>query len=169
MAELTAERLREIVHYCPETGVFTWLIARRGNPKGSIAGTVHRPKKSSTFYVLIGVDGRCYKAHRLAFLYMTGSWPLHHVDHKNPDGIDNRWSNLRDATPSQNQANRGAQSNSWTGIKGVSYCKRDDLYHAEIRFEGRRFSLGYFKNPRVAALIYERAAKRLHGEFARVA
>lgn len=169
MADLTADRLREVVHYCPETGVFTWLIARRGNPKGSFAGTIHRPKRSLASYVLMGIDGRCYRAHRLAFLYMTGAWPVHHADHKNLDGTDNRWSNLRDATPSQNQANRAVLSHSRSGIKGVSFHKRDGLYHAEIRFKGSRFSLGYFKDPSVARLVYARAARKLHGEFARLA
>jgi hypothetical protein len=102
---LTAERLRELLDYDPETGRFIW---RKDHPTakhikaGSVAGT-----KNGRGYWVIGVAGAKYVAHRLAWLYVTGEWPAHLVDHENGDRLDNRFANLREATDSQNNFNRG--------------------------------------------------------------
>ena len=116
---LTADRLRELLNYDPDTGVFTYRVTRapRFRP-GDMAGHV-----DVHGYRVIGLDLRIYKAHRLAGLYMTGEWPKHEVDHKNLDKADNRWVNLRPATHGQNRQNIGALKNNWTGCKGV-YLRR---------------------------------------------
>lgn len=94
MAELTAGRLKELLTYDPETGVFIWRGWRSGSAvAGSVAGSLH-----SDGYVCIKI-GRClYRAHRLAFLYMTGSRPIGQVDHINMNRADNRWCNLRETS-----------------------------------------------------------------------
>lgn len=90
---LTAERLREVLEYDPAIGVFRWLIKPCGQISiGDIAGCRH-----GEGYVQIRVIGRIYLAHRLAWLYMTGEWPISLIDHRNLDRSDNRWSNLREA------------------------------------------------------------------------
>lgn len=163
-------KLKAALHYDPLTGLWTWLVSRGRHARpGSPAGAIHKVKRSKTPYLRIKFDGKSYLAHRLAFFYMTGDWPVGIPDHRNTDGLDNRWENLREATPSQNQANRGVRTDNRSGLKGVSYCARDDLYHSEIQLNGKRIGLGSFKEPRPAALAYERAAKEMFGEFARVA
>ena len=91
---LTYERLRELLHYDPETGAFTWIKStyRKGQP-GTPAGCLSK----RLGYILIGIDKRLYYAHRLAFLWMTKQWPEKEVDHINLDKADNRWANLRPA------------------------------------------------------------------------
>jgi hypothetical protein len=103
-APLTQERLKEILHYDPETGMWTWIKERKymNILVGSIAGTV-----KSNGYLYIGIDRKQYRASRLAFLYMTGKLPPDEVDHKNRVRLYNRWSNLRLVTHSENQQNKG--------------------------------------------------------------
>jgi hypothetical protein len=167
---LSEARLKELLHYAPETGLFYWLVDRGPMAKaGQKAGTLHKAKKSLSPYIRIGVCGRSYLAHRLAFLYMTGAWPTNEPDHINTNTIDNRWANLRDATPSQNQANRKVRRDNKTGIKGVSFIVRDKAYVADIQVEGRKIRLGYFRTAEDAGSAYEAAAKLYFGEFARAA
>ena len=148
---LTQERLKELLHYDPETGVFTWRVARQGWIKaGDQAGSVQ-----STGYRLIGLAGRRYRASRLAFLYMLGRWPRADVDHKNRVRDDDMWHNLREANDSQNQGNR-------TGTRGV--YKRGN--HWETSIAGRY--LGRFPTQEKAQAAYVAAARKRFGEFANV-
>jgi HNH endonuclease len=99
--ELTAERLRELLSYDPTTGQWTWLVTRGSTaPAGSIAGTIY-----SNGYRYITIDYRRYFSSRLAFLYMTGEWPQHEVDHIDRCSSNDKWDNLRPATRSENNAN----------------------------------------------------------------
>ena len=169
---LSAQRLREVLHYDPETGVFTWLArpvtthqVRTWNAKfvGSVAGS------PNSGYCGVRIRGRLFYAHRLAWLYMTGEWPAAEIDHINGDPKDNRWSNLRAATPKQNQANKRRQKNNTSGFKGVSWDKDAQNWRADIRVEYRHLALGYFNTPEEAHYAYCAAAKKHFGEFARVA
>ena len=160
---LTVERLRELLHYDPKTGVFTWRV-RRGSraPLGGIAGSIN-----ADGYRLIGLEGIRYLAHRLAWLYMTGVFPPN-VDHRNRRNDDNRWSNLRAATKAQNSWNRPMQANNKSGFKGVSYSKSNRGWVAQIMANRRKIHLGTFATPLVAATVYERASRKYHGDFAKV-
>jgi hypothetical protein len=91
------------------------------------------------------------------------------VDHVNGDGLDNRRSNLRLATRSENQHNRRVQNNNTSGFKGVSWHKRDLKWYARIGLDGRRKLLGFFDTPEAAYAAYVEASTRLHGDFARFA
>src|SRR4051812_10516942 len=111
---LTQERLKELLSYDPLTGVFLWLEDRGGKRAGDVAGCEKR------VYTLISVDDQIYRAHHLAWLYMTGEWPDPFVDHRDLNKHNNIWTNLREATKSQNQANIGLIKSNKSGFKGVS-------------------------------------------------
>lgn len=159
---VTAARLRELLDYDPETGVFKWRVKRKGVNPGDVAGCVKGKR-----YRHIQVDGVCYGAHRLAWLYVYGRFPIGLADHRNGDGYDNRIANLREADAKQNTHNRRGDSNSGTKIKGVSYRARVDRYEANIMASGEAHYLGQFKTADEASAAYRQAAQELHGEFAR--
>ncbi len=127
---LTHERLRELLHYDPETGVFTWIVRRGHVPAGTVAGL-----RSDKWYVSITIDGYVHRAHRLAWLYVHGRWPEQKIDHKNGVRSDNRLCNLRDVSSLFNSQNIvSAQSHSITGIRGVSIHATSRLkYRARIK------------------------------------
>lgn len=151
------EQLKAFVHYNPETGVFVRLI---GAKTGAVAGGVN-----SHGYTLINVNGRSYRAHRLAWLYIYGVWPKQQIDHVNNVRTDNRISNLREATQSQNKANTGAYVNNTSGHKGVSWDKSKNKWYAKIRMDGKQKYLGLFTDINAAVEAYKKAAELYHGEF----
>lgn len=156
---LTTARLKESLSYDPETGSFTWLIQKARRTKiGSVAGTIWDG------YIRIEIDNRSYRAHRLAWLYMTGVWPDEEIDHKNTNRSDNRWSNLRAATHSQNQGNARRRRDNSTGFKSVQKIR--GKFRAVIS-RGPRIHLGYFDTAEKAHAAYCAAAVKLYGQFAR--
>jgi HNH endonuclease len=160
---LIAERLREVLSYDPETGIFTRVKQTSNRIRvGDIAGSLN-----NTGYLLIRVDGIKYSAHRLAFLFMLGRWPDAEVDHINLIRSDNRWSNLREATHAENKRNSWVSRRNTSGFKGVN--KRGNRWYARIRADGDQIHLGYFATPKEAHAAYCRAAAKYHGKFARVA
>ena len=158
---LTTKRLREVLHYDPETGEFTWLIFSISRAAGRIAGSIMK-----IGYREISIDGTQYYAHRLAVLYMTGRWPTDQVDHRNGDSLDNRWCNLRNASCAQNQHNQKRQRINTSGFKGVSFDKRYNRWRSQIRANGKRYWLGSFKTAEAAHAAYSAKSNELHGEFA---
>ena len=164
-AELTAERLRQLLYYDPVTGHFFWQVSRGRGKAWEMAGCVY-PR---TRRVTIVVDGRSYYAHRLAWLYMTGAWPKGEIDHKDRDPSNNAWDNLRDATHSQNMANTSISVANTTGYKGVYYHPRRRKFYSAIMVNQKNNFLGYHDTPQEAHAAYIRAAKEYFGEFSRAA
>lgn len=163
MSKPTAARVRELLHYDPLSGVFTWKVrCRPQTPVGTIAG---RTDKDG--YISVGINKKLYKAHRLAHLYMTGEWPAEQIDHINGVRSDNRWSNLREATNQQNQMNTRKQSNNTSGFKGASWSRTARKWQAMVGINGKQYSLGYFDTPEAASAMYEGAAAILFGNFKR--
>lgn len=155
---ITAEELRELLDYDEATGVFTWRRSMRGPVKqGDAAG---RLKPNG--YLSIKIKQRDYFAHRLAFLYMAGRFPNSEVDHKNGDRSDNRWSNLREATVSQNRGNSRMNRRNQAGLKGVSLFRPTGRWRARIGTK----TLGYYRTKLEAHAAYVAAAKDKFGEFA---
>ena len=134
---ITQKELRETLHYNPETGVFTWRKSRAGVGVGSCAGT-----KNANGYIIICCYGKLYRAHRLAWLYMTGEWPKDQVDHENHIRHDNRWENLREATRQENHKNRSMYKNNTSGVTGVYWDK--GKWKAYIRVDEKDKNLGRF-------------------------
>lgn len=145
--DLTQERLKELLHYDPETGIFTWLQNRKAvAKKGDKAGfkVYFRPGRDLP-YVYTAVDNCKYPIHCLAFLYMTGSFPINGVDHINGDSSDNRWANLRDVPTSENNKNFRLKRNNTTGVSGVFYdrwTQSRNKWRAHIFDKGKRIDLG---------------------------
>ena len=162
MLELSQSELKEILHYNPKTGVFTWIESNSNRVKiGDIAGHFHK----SSGYIVIAINGKLCKSHRLAWLYMTGHVPKDCIDHINGDRSDNRFCNLREATQSQNNQNRiKAQKNNTTGYLGVTFHKATNKYLAKIRIGGKCEHLGIFTTPEEASKAYL-AKKREKHEF----
>jgi hypothetical protein len=159
---ITADRLRWLLTYDPETGVFRWLGSTSRRVR---AGTVAGSNRQG--YRRIRIDGRTYQLHRLAWLYMMEEWPDGDLDHINGDPSDNRWCNLREASQSLNNANSRVSRRNTSGFKGVRWNKGRRKWRAGIKVRGRPINLGNFDDRRDAALAYATAAYALFGEFAR--
>jgi hypothetical protein len=163
-SDLTADELRQHLHYDPETGIFTWRVRARANvPCGTTAGTL-----DERGYVRIGYKTFYFRAHRLAWLYVHGEWPAREIDHINGDKADNRIANLRPATHKQNSANRLINKNSTSGVKGVGWHKNNAKWRAQIKLNGKKKNLGYFDAIEDAAAAYQNAAINNFGEFANI-
>ena len=166
---LTRERLQELLTYDPETGVFAWRRISRSNSepirKGAVAGSVDHHHGS---YRRLKIDGCRYAAARVVWLWMTGHWPTLQVDHINLDSLDNRWSNLREATPSQNKANSRAPASNTSGFKGVCWQKNQRRWQARARVGGRRVYLGLYDTPGAAHAAYACVTEASFGAFARM-
>jgi hypothetical protein len=140
-ADEALAKLRQMLAYCPETGEFTRLVGiqgRRGKA-GSKAGTLR-----SDGYICIKISGKKYFAHRLAWLYTHGVWPADMLDHTDQDKSNNRISNLRACTQSENMRNVGLRSTNKSGFKGVTWDKPLSKFQARAYVNGRQKHLGYF-------------------------
>lgn len=162
---LTQSQLKEIVHYDPETGVFTWVKSSGNRAAGQRAGSTNGNAKGKK-YRRVSVNGRLYLEHRLAIFWITGEWPTHQVDHENRIESDNRWLNIRHAAPGQNMCNRGQFSNNKSGVKGVHWSKQQKKWAAMINYRGKQRLLGHFKDLDDAKEFIGLARDLTHGEFA---
>ncbi|HIE4429971.1 TPA: HNH endonuclease [Burkholderia multivorans] len=163
-SELTAERARELLDYDPETGEFRWKVRRGKQRPGLLAGSV-----DAKGYVTIRIDYKLLFAHRVAWLIVTGEWPIFQIDHRDGDKSNNRFANLRTATNSQNQANIGLRAHNTSGIKGVSWSREKQKWEARFRCENRQYFVGYFNDIREARVAYQCAIEKYFGEYARAA
>ena len=154
--DLTQEQLKEILHYDPLTGVFTWRKSRPGVRSAIAGGKVQSGGTTSkSWYVGITINYVRYMAHRLAFLYMTGKHPSQIVDHEDHNGLHNAWSNLRLATPISNAQNKCKDVRNTSGHTGVSFT--NGKYAASIGCNGNRKYLGAFMKLRDAVTARQKA------------
>lgn len=164
---LTQENLKRILSYDPITGIFTRIGCPSVKPTrneliGSEAGCVGK-----NGYVTIWVEGSHYLAHRLAFLYMEGSFPEKSTDHIDGCPTNNAWINLRRCDQSQNGANQGKRVQNTSGRKGVTWCAMTGKWRAKITFRGKCLHVGRFADVDAAGKAYQAAADQLFAEFAR--
>jgi hypothetical protein len=155
---LTDEEYRARYAYDPDTGK---IYTRKKD--GSLSPTYLRNHEGRYWKVRIASGGKRkdIRAHRLAFFLAHGRW-AQEIDHINDNGLDNRLSNLRECTRSQN--NGRARRENMHGYRGLSWCSKDKRYRATCK--GQR--LGQFRTPEEAARAYDAAAIRIYGEFARL-
>lgn len=158
---LTAEYLRSILDYDPLSGIFVWRIRTSNRVKvGDIAGSV-----GNHGYIVIRIDGQNRLAHRLAWLYMLGTFPPDGIDHKDCDRQNNSWENLRHATGSQNQGNICKRADNTSGYRGVSWHKKSGKWQACVKVSGKNYHLGFYDEPAYAAAVHAGAHKLIHGDF----
>lgn len=164
---ITQQYIKSILNYCQDTGTFTWKINRGSNKvKGFSAGHIHK----TTGYVSITIDKKFNAAHRLAWLYMTGSFPENEIDHINQDKADNRWINLRDVTTSENLKNKKLRSDNKSGISGVYFDKPTKKWEVRIRCDNKNHYFGRYTDKEKAIEIRDEAIKGfdfsdIHGRF----
>lgn len=156
--DLTAAELKKHLRFDPSTGQFTWLVGARA---GKIAGCL----SPTTKYIHIKLNQYQYLAHRLAWLCCHGRWPEAEIDHIDRCRSNNSLANLREATPSQNRRNGSLRSSNTSGVRGVFFEKKSKKYRADIRFDGKQTTLGYFDNIEDASRCYQAAAKKAYGDF----
>lgn len=151
-------RLFEVLEYFPETGALVW------KKRISIRITVGRVacSEASKGYLKIGIDGKRYKAHRIAYFMGTGIEAKGDIDHIDGDRSNNRLSNLRDVSRAENiQNQRHANRDSKTGVLGVTRTK-SRKYRAQIAKDGKNKSLGVFATAEAAHAAYVEAKRQIH-------
>ena len=162
------EKAMSLLEYEPETGLFRWKVKRNSYggkiAPGVVAGTVNKDG-----YVCIKVDGRLWRAHRLAWLFVTGEVPAKgmEIDHVNGSRSDNRWVNLRLASKAQNMWNAKRPAANVSGTKGVSWVADRKQWLARIKAHGRVIHLGQFSSKDEAIAARKAGEAKYHGQFAR--
>lgn len=153
---ITQERLKQLLHYDPDTGIFTRIESNRVDRLGKQAGSCN-----TKGHIQIRLDGTLYVAHRLVWLYMTGEFPINQLDHIDGDKTNNKIANLREATNKQNQENVPLQVNNTSGYRGVSFDKRLKKFRAYVCHNRQQITLGFFITAELAAA----AAKKARDQF----
>lgn len=158
-ADLTAQQLREILHYEADTGVFIWkvMLAHRRKP-GEVAGNFTHG------YIEIGINNCSYRAHRLAWLHVYGEWPTGHIDHIDGNRANNAIANLRDVTNQTNAQNRHSvsQIKRTSDYLGVTWNSANQCWMAQIKHCGKNMYLGQYSSEREAHIAYLHAKRDLH-------
>lgn len=171
------ETLRTLLRYEPETGKLFWLPRPRemfNSQRGFMtwnsrfAGKEALTADNGSGYRIGPINYRIHRAHRVAFALHHGRWPKDDVDHINGERGDNRASNLREATRSQNMANMKSRPGSTSRYLGVSWSAENKKWTTRLMVNGRAKHLGYFDNEEDAAAARDRASLDKSGEFARL-
>lgn len=162
--EISVADVNSVLRYESESGEFIWLKYSSRGAIGTKAGNVCR----HLGYRRIQIRGRSYYAHRLAFLLMTGRWPVGEIDHLDLDRSNNKWENLRECSHSQNGQNCRPRRTNKSGFKGVSFDRRRNKWRACISVGGKSLSLGMFYDKADAAAAYDIAAIEHFGANARL-
>jgi len=170
---LTQEVLKELLHYNPDTGIFTWRYRDRKWFKSDCScgswNTKYSRKTTGSIdgkgYLHVGISKRYYRLHRLAFLYMEGSIPRY-VDHIDRIRTNNVFNNLRPCNCKGNSGNSGIHAHNTSGYRGVSLNSKSGLWVAQIKIDGKQTYLGRFTTAVEASLVYNKAAKEHFNEFA---
>ena len=158
---ITQEYLKSILDYNCDTGIFTWKVNKSKRSKaGSIAGW------HDNGYTRIEIDGKAYKAHRLAWLYVYGELPEVLIDHVNSNRSDNRLCNLRQATYQENSENYKTPKTNTSGVKNVSWYKQLNKWVVSMSIKGKKKTIGYFDDLEFAELVAIEARDKYRMEFA---
>lgn len=162
MSSLTQKKLRKLLSYNPFSGELTWrkTLGSRAMENQLVSGSL-----SGEGYRRLRVLGELHQAHRLIWLHVYGRWPTGDIDHINRNRSDNRLSNLREASRTENMLNTGCSPKNTSGYKGVTYHKRSGKFMAQASLSGKNHYLGLHKTPEEASASYQCFAKANHGNF----
>jgi hypothetical protein len=165
MERITQAQLHSFLIYDQDIGHFYWrrLTSYRSRLSGKLAGTI-----GIDGYTRINICGRPMVAHRLAWLYIYGTWPKEQIDHINGHRSDNRLCNLRLATRHENMRNSRRKITNKSGLKGVSWSRECAKWRACITRDGKSVHLGLFHDKFAAYDAYCKAAIKAHGAYARL-
>ena len=158
------DRVRELFNYQQKTGGLIWKVAHGAFKRisaGTIAGT-----RNASGHLVVRFDGVTYLCHRVIWVWMTGKMPTNEIDHKDLDGSNNRWKNLREATHAQNNQNKRPQKNNRSQVKGARQLP-GGRWQAYISIKRRFVQIGIFDSQQEASEAYQAAAKAQYGTFAR--
>lgn len=160
---LSHDELIKILDYNQETGIFIWKHEQKNGQikANSIAGSIHK----KTGYIRIGINNMKYLAHRLAWFYVTGNWPIMTVDHIDTIKHHNWFINLREATMSEQGCNIKLRSDNTSGTKGVVWNKRVQKWIVRICINNECINLGYFIDLDEAIETINKARENYHKEF----
>ena len=171
----SVEALKALFDYDPETGILTWK-RRSGSSRadlgfnnkagGKPAGTRGAGREGNR-YLVIGIDGSYYKAHRIIWKMMTGEEAPEFIDHRDGDNLNNRWANFRPADNGTNLQNAKLRKDNISGVKGVSWDAGHKKWRVTISVNKQHYRLGRFSTVEEAKTAIDAARERLHGEFAR--
>lgn len=160
---ITQKRLKEVISYNPVSGLFTWVNSTSNRTKiKTNAGCFI--KKTNRF--CIGIDGKHYLSHRLAWLYVYGYMPKV-IDHIDGNSLNNEIVNLRECTQAQNTWNSKINIKNTSGVKGVSFDKLRNKWTARVMCNGKLSVLGRFDNLESATIAVNAKRGELHENFAR--
>ena len=162
--DLTFEQVDALLSYDPDTGLLSWRLRRGSKSAGGVAGFIE-----AKGYLAVGIYGRAYKAHRIAWLLFYGEWPSLQLDHKDNVRTHNWISNLRPATALQNGQNKRKSGANTSGVKGVHFNAQSGRWRAAITVGGKHHSLGLHDDIIAATAAYAAAADNFHKDFARTA
>lgn len=161
--QVTAEQVRKIFEYLPETGQLRRRITTSANAiAGELAGY-----PDGKGYLCVSVKKRLYRFHRIVFLHVHG-WLPEQLDHIDGDKLNNRVENLRPCTCSRNAGNAKLMRHNTSGYRGVSQNAKSGKWVAQIKIFGQQTYLGRFDTPEEAARVYNTAAIEHFAEFARL-
>lgn len=153
---LTYEQASEILEYSPSDGELRWKKTTSSHSvKGRVAG-----RYTASRHTVVGIYGKKYQAHRLAWLLHTGKWPERFIDHRNGIKSDNRIENLRQCDMSENNQNKARRRDNRSGFTGVMWQKK--AWRAKICTRGVNRWLGAFKTPEEAYRAYLSAKAEDH-------
>lgn len=156
---ITQERLKQLLHYDPVTGVFTRIQSNRSDRLNQQTGS-----RNTNGHIQIRIDGKLYVAHRLAWLYVNGQFPINQLDHIDGDKTNNKFGNLRTATNKQNQENVPIQVNNTSGHRGVCFEKTrrgSKKFGAYVGHNGKQIRVGLFATVDEAAIAARIARDQL--------
>lgn len=156
---LTQERLKEKLHYCQESGIFTKICKKTGELTVPVKG------KNTLGYIAVGIDYHRYYAHRLVWLYMFGTMPKRTIDHINGNPSDNRLCNLRECSHADNQKNQKKPKNNTSGYKGVTFCRVTNKWKSQLKHNGKNHNIGLFETPKEAHAAYMEKAEDIFKEY----